>query len=58
MVWDGRVLKDHPVPVPLGQPPTRPGFECLQGWGTHSFSGQSVPVPHNPRGEESLPSNV
>ncbi|EOA97032.1 hypothetical protein Anapl_17450, partial [Anas platyrhynchos] len=59
MVWVGRDLKDHPVPPPchglghlpldqVAQSPIQPGLEHLQGWGTHSFSGQPVPVPHNP----------
>ena len=29
----------HP-PAQAAQGPIQPGLECLQGWGTHSFSGQ------------------
>jgi len=46
-----------------GLPPTRPaqspillGFECLQGWGTHSFAGQPVPVPYHSLSKKFLPS--
>jgi len=49
----------HLVPPPLpwaGTPSTRPGcskplqhgLEHFQGAGSHSFSGQPVPVPHHP----------
>ena len=31
------------------------GPEHPQGWGTHSLSGQSMPVSHNPLSEEFLP---
>jgi len=57
MAWVGRDLKDHQVPIsavgraapPPGQAaqgPIQPCLEHLQGWGTHGFSGQSVPVSH------------
>ena len=26
----------------VAQGPIQPGLECLQGWGTHSFSGQII----------------
>jgi len=26
----------------------QPDLECLQGWGSHHLSEQSVPVPHHP----------
>ena len=65
MVWIGRDLKDHLFPTPLpwaGTPSTRPGcskpiqpgLEHCQGWGIHNLSGQPVPVPHHPHGEEFL----
>ena len=62
MAWVGRDFKDHKAPTYLPQagPPTstfsaRPdclepqptSLEQLQGWGIHSFSGQSVPAPHH-----------
>jgi len=46
MVSFGRDPKEHPVPTPCcgqGHPPedqAAQGLEHLQGWGTHSFSGQ------------------
>jgi len=66
MVWVGRDLKDHLVPPPLPwqgylpldqvvQSPIQPGLEHCQGGGSHSFSGQPVPVPHDPQGKEFLP---
>ena len=39
----------------VAQSPVQPGLECFQGWGLHYFSGQPVPVPHYPHGEEFLP---
>ena len=33
-----------------------PGLECLQGWSTHSFSKESMPVPHYPLSKKFLPS--
>ena len=29
------------------QSPIQPDLECLQGWGIHHLSGQTVPVPHH-----------
>ena len=63
MVWVGRDLKDHLVPTPLpwagtpstrpgAQSPIQPGLEHCQGGGSHSFSGQPVPVPQHPHREE------
>lgn len=68
MALVGRDLNDHLVPppchrqghIPLGQAaqsPIQPGLEHLQGWGNHSFSRQSVPVPHHAQSEE-FPSNL
>jgi len=34
------------------QSPLQPGLEHFQGGGSHSFSGQPVPVPHHPHSEE------
>ena len=34
-----------------------PGFECLQGWGTHDLLGQPVPVASPPLCEK-LPPNI
>uniref|UniRef100_A0A8C9LBX5 Uncharacterized protein n=1 Tax=Pavo cristatus TaxID=9049 RepID=A0A8C9LBX5_PAVCR len=31
-------------PTQAAQGPIQPGLEHLQGWGTHSFSGQPVPL--------------
>ena len=42
-------IQFQPLPW-AGLPPTNsgcPGFERVQGWGTHSFSGQPVPVRQN-----------
>jgi len=58
MTWVGRDLKDDPVPNLLlwadYHPPAQaaqdliqPDLQHLQGWGIHSFSGQSMPVPHH-----------
>ena len=59
--WVGRNLKGHLVstlchkqgcqplnqaPAQAAQGPMEPGPECLQGWGSHRFPGQPVPVPH------------
>ena len=65
MVWVGRDVKDHIVPnlLPVGhlpldqvaQSPIQPGLEHSQGRGSHSFSGQHVPVPHHTHGKEFLP---
>ena len=62
IVWVGKDLKDHLVPVFLpwaGTPSTRPGCSkthpTCQGWGSHSFSGQPVPMPHHPHSKEFLP---
>jgi len=52
-------LEDHLVPSPCCEqgcnPPAKsahgpihPDLKHLQGWGTHSFSGQPVPLPHRP----------
>jgi len=65
MVWVGRDLKDHPVSTPLSwsetpstshvaQSPIQSGLEHFQGGGVHNISGQPVPVPHHPHGEEFL----
>ena len=62
--WKGK-MKDQLVPILLlwaGLPLTRlgcqgaiqPGFECLQGWSIHSFSGQPVPGPHHLPSKELL----
>jgi len=62
MVWVGRDLIDHLVPVPLpgaGTPSTRPGCSkphpTCQGGGSHSFSGQPVPGPHHSHSKEFPP---
>ena len=63
MVWVGRDLINYPVPTPChaqgpllpahGAPnPIQPGLECFQRGDTHSFSGQPMPGPHHPHGEE------
>ena len=67
MVWVGRDLRDHLVPIPCHrqdchplnqapaqapQGPIQPGLECLLGWGNHSFSGQPVPVHQCPLSEK------
>ena len=67
MCWVGRDLKDLPVPLPchgqghlpldqVVQSPIQPGLEHCQGGVSPSVSGQFVPVPHHPPGEEFLPS--
>jgi len=57
MAWFGRDLKVDSGPTsghvqschPLDQAARAPSNLALnlQGWGTHSFSGQHVPVPHH-----------
>jgi len=55
--WVGGDLKAHPAQSSccgqhchtVGQVrkgPSQPGLEHLQGWGTHSFFRQHMPVPH------------
>jgi len=47
-------------PLPLdqvAQRPILPGLEHLQGWVTHSFSWQPVPVPYHPLRKEFI-SNI
>jgi len=66
----GRDLKVHESPIlpPEAGPATstfntKPGCpgphptwpEHLQGWGTHSLSGQAVPAPHHSHSKELLP---
>lgn len=59
MIWLGRDLKDNPVSMVLpwtGTPSIKgslpelhqPDLEILQGWGTHSISGQLFLVLHHP----------
>ena len=66
MVWVGRDLKDHLVQPPchgqghlpldqVAQSPIQPGLGHCQGWGSHSLSGQPVPVSHHPHSKEFLP---
>jgi len=45
----------HLPPDQVAQSSIQPGLEHCQGGGSHSFSGQSLPVPHHPHGEEFLP---
>ena len=61
---DWRGLHLVPTPRPgqgchsageAAQGPIQPGTEHLQRWGTHSFSGQPVPLPHHLHSEEFLP---
>jgi len=42
-------------PDPAAQSHIQPGLECLQGWGTHNFLGQPVPVSHHPLCEKLPP---
>ena len=42
-------------PDQFAQSPIQPGLEHCQGGGSHSFSGQPMPGPHHPHGEEFLP---
>ena len=46
----------HLPPDQVAQSSIQPGLEHCKGGGSHSFSGQPVPVFHNPHGEEFLPS--
>ena len=39
----------------VAQSPIQPGLEHCQGWGSHNFPGQPVPMPHHPHSEELLP---
>jgi len=54
MAYFGGDLKNHLAPTPLpwtGLPPTTsdcPGPHPAWGWDIHSFSGQSLPVFHQP----------
>jgi len=65
MVWVGRDLTDHLLQTPCheqghlppdqgAQSPIQPGLEHCQGGGSHSFSGQPGPGPHQPQSEEFL----
>lgn len=38
-----------------GIPPIQLGLEHSQGWGSHSFSGELVPVAHHLHSKEILP---
>jgi len=58
MDWTGRDPGDHLVsthsqiqpPYQAGQDPIQSALECLQGWGTHSFSRWPVSASHCPLG--------
>jgi len=65
-----RDLKGHLVPTPCcrqrcqplnqalhqaARGPIQPGFEHLQGWGIHHFSGLPVPGPHHNLSEKIPP---
>lgn len=63
------VIEYYLVPTPLIQAGCQPldqaargpiqlSPECLQGIGTHSYSGQRVPVPHHPLGKELFPNII
>jgi len=58
MVWVGRDFKDHLIPTPpldqAAQSRIQPGLEHCQGGGSHSFSGQPLPVPHQHQSKEFL----
>ena len=41
-------------PDQVAQSSIQPGLEHCQGGGSHSFSGQPVPVPHHPHSKEFL----
>ena len=45
----------HQPPVQAAQGPIQPDLEYLWGGGIHSFSGQSVSVPHCPLGNNFFP---
>ena len=62
----GWELQQHPQPIgchgqghlpldQIAQSSIQPGLRHCQGRGSHSFSGQPVPVPHHPHREEFLP---
>lgn len=64
MVWTGRNVKDHPVPIPLswaGTPSTRPvvtsafNLALHQGWDNNNFSEQSVAVSQHPHNKKKFP---
>mgnify|MGYP001859172498 CR=1 FL=1 len=66
MVWVGRDIKDHLVPILYcGQGhiqfdqaawgPIQPGLEHLHGWGIYRFYWQSVQEPHHPLSKEFTP---
>jgi len=56
MDWVGRDIEIltpchgqcHHPPAQAAQGPIQPGLEHLQGWGTHNFSGQTLPGPRCP----------
>jgi len=63
MLWVGRDLEHHPVPMPchgqrnfpldqVGQNPIQAGLEHFQGWGIRSFS---MPGPHQSHSKEFFP---
>ena len=45
----------HLPPDQVAQSSIQAGLEHCQGGGSHRFSGQPVPLPHCPHGEEFLP---
>ena len=55
MAYAGRDLRDHPSPTPCHvvfaphhiRLPRAPSLGHLQGWGTHSFFRQPIPMPHH-----------
>ena len=44
MAWVGGDLQAHPAPTHPIYGPIHPGLEHLQGWGTHSSLGSSLPT--------------
>lgn len=54
----GHQGQGHLAPAPsklVAQIPIQAVQELFQEWGTQSFSGQAVPVPHYPQSQEFLP---
>lgn len=46
MGWEGpfKAVYSNPTPDQVASSPMEPDFEHRQGWGTHSFHGQPLPV--------------
>lgn len=51
----GHLVQGHLTRDQVTQSLVQPFFKHFQGWISHNFPGQFVPVPHHPHGKEFLP---